>query len=414
MNHNYQTYFLSFFMFALLMSTAISNILIYSFCTTVFYVGYTNKSNFNLSVIEKASILFFLIGLLSALWTSNLEFGIEMLKKRFGFVLFPIAFAILRGQHKRLDIQRIKKFFVLGVLIFTALIIFSSIHDIYSNNKPAHYFLQKNVRFELIKISPISFHPPYISLYINIALLFIYDYYKNRKQYITPIVLTAYFGLIIYLMSSLAGIAIFVFNVTISLFMFLIRAIGFRKSIKFILASIFLIGTSILYIVDQNSYNPSKGYWQTPAYRISRLIYEGDPSRFNNWNNAMSLIKHNPFFGYGIGDFTDKLQSTRDKDSIAFKKKYNSHNQYISVMGESGVLALLSLINMFILVIIKSFKQRNTYLFLIAATFMVLFFVENYLERQQGYFLFLLITLLFYNNFFYGAQTNYKSDCSQV
>lgn len=414
MNHNYQTYFLSFFIFTLLMSTAISNISIYCFCAIVFYVGYTNKSNFNLSVIEKASILFFLIGLLSTLWTSNLEFGIEMIKKRFGFVLFPIAFAILRVQHKSLNIQRIKKFFVLGVLIFTALIVFSSILDIYSNNNPVHYFLQKNVRFELIKISPISFHPPYLSLYINIALLFIYDYYKNRKQYIIPIVLTAYFGLIIYLMSSLAGIATFVFNVTTCVFLYCIRVMGLKKSLKYIFLLIFLIGTSILYITEHNSYNPSKGYWQTPTYRISRFIEQGDPTRANDWNKAINLIKDSPLFGYGIGDFTDKLQLTRDKNSRAFKERYNSHNQYISVIGESGIIALLLLLYIFILLIIESFKQRNAYIFLIIATFMASFFVENYLERQQGYFLFLMTTLLLYNNSFYDAQKNIRSDCSRI
>ena len=410
MNHKQQTYILSALMLVLLMSTAASNILIYSFCAIVFYVGYINKSGLNLNIIDKAFIFFFLIGLLSTLWTSNLEFGIEMIKKRLGFVLFPIVFAMLRSQQKGLDLQLIKKFFVLGVLIFSAIIIFSSTIDIYINNKPIHYFLQKNVRFELINISPISFHPPYISLYVNIALLIVYDYYKSRSQYFVPIVLTVYFGLIIYLMSSLAGIATFVSTVTISVLLFFIRLKRLKKSINVILTAIFLIGISVYSIVEQNSYNPSKGYWQTPTYRISRFIYEGDPSRVNNWNSAINLIKESPLFGYGIGDFTDKLQLTRDKDSRAFNERYNSHNQYISVIGESGIIALLLLIYIFILLIIESFKQRNAYFFLIIATFMVSFFVENYLERQQGYFLFLITTLLFYNNSFYEAQKNIKPD----
>ena len=63
--------------------------------------------------------------------------------------------------------------------------------------------------------------------------------------------------------------------------------------------------------------------------------------RFVIYKNASELIKEFPFFGYGIGDYNDKLKESYKKNNPSLEVYYNSHNQYISFLLVGGLFLLL-------------------------------------------------------------------------
>ena len=121
------------------------------------------------------------------------------------------------------------------------------------------------------------------------------------------------------------------------------------------------------------------------------------------YTEAIGLIQKSPVFGYGIGDYNDKLKQSYKEKDLAFllEKNYNAHNQYLSSWLIGGLFSFLALVFLLGRNFFLSVKYTNHLLFLVVTFYMIVMFTENILEREDGVIFF----SLFLN---YFALLNYK------
>ena len=165
----------------------------------------------------------------------------------------------------------------------------------------------------------------------------------------------------------------------ISSLLALVLYIGFKKDIK-----------------EALHFDPAVSYWETPKYRILRFFHEGDPTRKQTWKYSTSIIKDNIYFGVGIGDFVDELQTKRDKNTYAYINKLDAHNQYLNLAGKTGIIGLIIFISIILNNIIIA-RKNNSFIFysfiLITSTS---FFTDSILSRQWGLIFFCIFNYILY------------------
>lgn len=121
--------------------------------------------------------------------------------------------------------------------------------------------------------------------------------------------------------------------------------------------------------------------------------------------SAILMIKENPIFGAGYGNFTDKLR-------LAAKKLQNweyqpVHNIYFLVASETGLSGLLSFLALLFFAVFYKIKenlknQESFTVFLIFLLFLLVGFVDHFfLTTQQGAMMFWIIL---------GILTGQKAD----
>ena len=110
-----------------------------------------------------------------------------------------------------------------------------------------------------------------------------------------------------------------------------------------------------------------------------------------------------PFFGYGIGDYNDKLKESYKKNNPSLEVYYNSHNQYISFLLVGGLFLLLLYFIFLYLNVKLAIKKRNINSLIILCFYSIVMLSENILERENG-----VIFFSFFLCFF--SLNNYSSD----
>ncbi|MGK0448338.1 MAG: O-antigen ligase [Polaribacter sp.] len=109
-------------------------------------------------------------------------------------------------------------------------------------------------------------------------------------------------------------------------------------------------------------------------------------SRIARWKSAVQVIKEKPIFGYGTKMEKTVLNKQFIEDGLlsSAKKRYDSHNMYLSVSLEYGALGLL----LFLIYLMTNLyyavlkKRALTIFFFVIITVVCLF--ENYLALNAG------------------------------
>ena len=125
--------------------------------------------------------------------------------------------------------------------------------------------------------------------------------------------------------------------------------------------------------------------------------------RINIYKTSIPLIKEKPYFGYGIGAGEDVLFQKENTINFFNSKNYNSHNQYLGYALNAGLFGLV----FFLFFIFKNLKiafQNSFEHASLIVFFILLMFVENILDRQNG----ILFFSLFINYFAFYAVLNEK------
>ncbi|BDX39575.1 hypothetical protein CYCD_29300 [Tenuifilaceae bacterium CYCD] len=107
--------------------------------------------------------------------------------------------------------------------------------------------------------------------------------------------------------------------------------------------------------------------------------------RFAIWDETLHLVRSKPILGYGIGDAKPELvkQYNRDNISIAKDNEYNTHNEFLEVLLQFGLVGLAILLAILFYPIYASKVDMQLYLFFI--TLVSLHFIfESMLERIAG------------------------------
>ena len=112
------------------------------------------------------------------------------------------------------------------------------------------------------------------------------------------------------------------------------------------------------------------------------------------------LAKESIWYGYGIGDVQEELNSCYSEsfDTNTYQLvEYNSHNQYLHVLLSAGIFGLLLFLLSLIIPLYLSLKQKNYSWFFFTLFIMGCFLTENIIDRHDGVIFFSLFNSIYHN-----------------
>jgi|GEM_PF-1435578 len=193
-----------------------------------------------------------------------------------------------------------------------------------------------------------------------LPLLFItpFIFYKKEsksiwnKLYLILLVLTCILGLIpLFLTQTIA--AWFGFYVGVFL-IFLPISMTFIKKIAYKFRVLLLSGIMVLFIIIPlilmfNANLLAKKFVPRLAYKISNLNFTLK-DRFNGWEGGIGLFKDHPLCGAGLGTIYPASFKYTNKYFFMYSQSNSfkhSHGEYIEVLGEGGIIGILSFFCLF-------------------------------------------------------------------
>lgn len=302
--------------------------------------------------------------------------GLKFIEKNLSYLIIPIVVI----PSLIININNVYKGFVLSfALVSLNAIVLSTINYIFFNPENIWYFQT---------IEQFGFHPTYMGLYSIISLILL-DKLKPFKNKLNLLLV----GInILFIIFSASRIALFGL-----VFIFFFRVFVYRKKTYVytlflacsLLVAAYFVSNDFRYKIDQlKSFKGFDNYdnndYGSVSVRVAKIISANNVWRDNFW------------FGYGTGGLNEALNKQYRSKAIecwlCSQKKYNPHNQYLSVLAGHGVFGFVLFLLLFGHMLFYAIKYKNMLLIEFIIVFLLVGLTESILERQKGLLLFVFFT----------------------
>ena len=349
----------------------------------VFTIVINRFKNIGNSIKENPFLLllfaYFLLSVISLLYTTDFSESIKKTSKLLAYIFIPLAFLLLNPDNKLLE--KAKKTFVYGILLFCVFSISKLLFNYVVNFEQSHWY-------NFIQVSMYHKYMPEDAMYINTAFIYVLFgnwFNKNYKLLISILFLSI----------------IILFGVRLGLFVFvLIVFVYFIKNIKSLLnlRSLFIVLFSIILsvtLINQSRYVNDKFYdtLEKIGIKTSGKVsdigenYHKINLRKQLYSSAFDLIKEKPIIGYGAGVEKKELSKVFNQRRFDLPN-YNAHSQVLSTWIQYGIIGVLILTSLLVGLVFKNSKDKNLPNSLLLLVMIISMTVESYLEIQQGLFYF--------------------------
>jgi len=311
-----------------------------------------NKIHFYLFLLIVFSLISFFVNYLS---TENVKYWVRLVE--YVFVFYITYFYYNEKVHlyfiKGISIVLII-LFVYGILqkLFPQLIILGQWGPEWKDN----YVLYNKIRVYSFLDNPLNL--------VGVLSLFLgyFIYIKHNFKFL--------FILLIYILLLLTGSKIAIGIIGLSLF-YLIIKVFIQKKIKKVYLFIFI---SIIVMILLNYKNVTK----TTIYKR----YINKEERFESFNqrelvlnSSLKMIRDNPIFGIGAGNFGDiYIKSYKDKHASSEDSSFTSENMFVDFYLDNGLMPFLIFSYIFFDIILSFFFYKKDKV-LKALVFAISFFV---------------------------------------
>jgi len=246
-------------------------------------------------------------------------------------------------------------------------------------------------------------HPSYYTMYIDMALLFIFQMITTDKMHIkrkekAGLLLAALFLLfIIMLLQSKAGWACTVLLVVTILVRLFINKTYRKFAIIVFTGSIAIAAVTYFTMITKQRSRINVVELLASSGKMDSTSAESTQARYYIWKAAKQVILQQPIIGYGTGQAWKKLQEQYAADNYTgpAKKMLNAHNQYLQCAIDTGIIGLLYMIVCLVLPLIKAIKERRFVYGVFIGIFIINMLVESMLEQQAGTMFYGLFNSLF-------------------
>jgi len=342
-----------------------------------------------------ASILFFLIHIIALIWTENLDWGFEIVRKMLPFLFVLPAF---------LTISRIEnaKYYITAFLIAIAISEGLSYLIWLGIIEPFGY------AFGVENPTPLMSHSSYnpflaFAFYLVVnKLLFGGKMSQLERVVYTFFAITMTFNM--FITAGRAGQVMFFAAI-------IVTAIQYFKNsqVKAFFYSLILISsiaftayfTSPLFhervtlvadeIVNYNEFQHS-----------TLLNLSSMGLRYTFFKNTSELIKKSPILGVGTGDFPAEYKKINDIRSRLVRTTVQPHNMYLLVLAQLGILGLASLAWIFYLQFRIALSSSNQFVHHVGVAmpifFLIIMWSDSYLLGHYTGNLFILFSSFIYSN----------------
>lgn len=343
----------------------------------------------NYKLINKEIVIFQTVWLLSFLGyflSQDQKMASFILEKQLMIfvlpIILPLAFDITYQNIKKIMISLI---FGSTVAVFV-LISYMYFEITESNESVDSIFSEKYFNHNFS--SPLSVHPTYLSLYLNLSLVGVLYWYRELTKVLDKIlsiiVATFLFTGIIFLSSR---------NVTISsVIVILILLYPLFKNKLYYLTGGLVLTITLISLIFSNSYLKerfSSQFFDDISGVRGKEVSTLEP-RNERWNLGIELVKESPFFGHGTGDEVLELRKKykENKMFISYIENFNIHNQYLSILIKHGIIGFIIFILSLYYYIRIAIKTHNLIYLFFLGVLLLTFCTENILDSNKGIFYF--------------------------
>ena len=353
------------------------------------YVEKINKIKQN--KLAKASILFFLIHILGLLWSTNVIWGVEIVRKMlpFFFVL-PVFLTITRQDNIKYYIGA----FLLGISISETLsyLIWFEVID------PFKYATLSNPTPLMSHIS----YNPFLAFAMYLVLNKLFSGEKiSQIERATYTFFSITMTINMFITGGRAGQVMFFFAIVIVMFQY------FRNSqIKAILTS-----AIVIILISYTAFNLSPTFQARVNSAFDNVINFDEKrntsvgQRITFVTNSYELFKKEPFLGVGTGDFPGEYQKINRLNTPRVRTTTQPHNMYMLVLSQLGLLGLTSFLLIFYFQIKIALSSRVLYIKHLGVAMPLLFLIimwsDSYLLGHFTGNLFIL-----FSSFVYSSNLN--------
>ncbi|QEC42195.1 O-antigen ligase family protein [Pseudobacter ginsenosidimutans] len=347
-------------------------------------------------------IVFFLLQVLSVLYSSNKKEGLEMVVLRLPMLMFPIAIGTIRiGDLLK---KRLMALWVM-VMLLAAVVTFICSMVVVIRTGESSWFYNDSLTVA------IGWQSSYFAILLTVTLyMFVYLIESGAWPFSRAIsfVIGAFFLVFHFLLASRMNI-ILLYS---SIFLYALYGMVLKRKYKlglYIMSGL-VLGALMLVLLFPKTINRFRelGYRQfdySSRGVESHYDMEVKPDQWNGanirlavWQCGWELVQKHPVLGTGIGDKMDELMEAYKMNGFVMgvETRRNLHNTYLDVLVATGFTGLiLFLLAWIILPLLYCLKSRD---WLGACIIVALAFgciTETYIDRSQGnYMLGFLITFI--------------------
>ena len=343
--------------------------------------------------LATASILFFLAHVVAMLWTENISWGLEILRKMLPFLLvLPIFLTITKLNNSKYYISA----FLLAISISESLsyLIWLEIIEPFGNATIS----ESGIINPTPLMSHISYNPFLAFAFYLVANKLI----SGEKIFLTERVLYTFFAFTMtfnmFITGGRAGQLMFFAALVILSFQY------FKNSqIKAIIIS-FLLSVFII-ITAYSLSDVFKSRFDATVYSVTNFEENKITSigyRLTFLINSYELVKRNPIIGVGTGDFPGEYKKINSINSPEIPATVQPHNMYMLILAQLGVVGLLSLFWIFFTQFKTALQSSNSVVKTTGVAmpifFLIIMWSDSYLLGHFTANLFILFSSFIYSN----------------
>jgi O-antigen ligase len=324
---------------------------------------------------------------LALIWTENLGWGLEMVRKMLIFCFaLPIFLTICKKDNTQYYLFAF--FIAIGISEMLSYLVWFEVLEPFG----------KATIFEPTPVMGHISYNPFLAFAIYLVaheLLFKENITKFLRFLYTFFLISMTFNM--FITGGRAGQVMFFVGIIILTFQF------FKESqLKATVVAILII--SILSYAGYN-YSPLfKNRIQQISYDIAKFTTNPNTSighRIIFAKNTMEMIKSSPIIGVGTGDFPFEYKKINQLRSPNAKGTVHPHNMYLFIQAQLGLIGLIGFFWIFITQFRIAFKSKDLFVSHVGVTlpllFMVIMLSDSYLLGHFTSNLFILFSSFLYS-----------------
>lgn len=330
----------------------------------------------------------FLLFFYSYFYSDNDNQAGKQIVRLLPFLVLPLGFALVPKEVYDRASLLFFRVFTIGCGLFSILMF---VYAYYLKSEDLGY-VYSHITFEFWGYRE---HPIYISLYLGIALILLL--WNSKKDYLNILLFVIISAALLFLTRK--GNIISLLIVGIIALASHKKLIFHKNLIRYSVLVIIVLGFIIFFFDNYISTRFQEIFiaseWKNPVTStgIRNIVLQV----------CADLSFERPFFGYGLGDVQDDINTRLIRlgySSLTVVHQYNAHNQYLQIVLCSGYLGLVWFLGILLYNFLKVYRiQRKIGLYIFL--YIVFCFVfESLLERQNG----AIVAAIFLNLFAFNTQ----------
>lgn len=335
-------------------------------------------------------MFFWLLYALSYFYSEDQITALKEINKLAALGFFPFVLSLgpeLKSEH----LIRLKWHYVISLTLLSVYSITHSFLQMF--NEDGFVFDWLLLSYENL-VSGIGAQPLYFSMFIALALFFLFDIQRRYKPNVAHMLLTSYLFIYMMMLSTRMTTLAFFFIFFVYNLLTALKSRNFAYNL--FTFSLFLFTAIVIVLFNpvnkkrfEEALNPNSSY-ETDQYG-------GRSIRIEKWKCSLEVFADSPIFGVGAGDLKQGLMSCYEKNGVdaALFYEFNSHNQYLNTLGQVGLFGLFLWLVLLILSAKHAYELESDAFIIFLMLFAMCILSESMLGRRWGIFFFVLFYSIF-------------------